>query len=256
MKTFIYSLILLLFVLSQIGCSPRLLNKSYDKTSIQQLYTAGVKDASQPTEAKIYDHLSPITDSNSKLIWKEIKGEQYVLVASWKADTKYYKNDPETGFYNTGKYEVWVTAVPQLKQLCQTAKFGKKEGVNLRLKQLLGLPPDDNKQYFVEFWVRPKDLFRPCPDAMISDEKCDLEFPKDATKEHIEWTDNLRAKSYSNPQWDKNYPWTQLGYTYDWNASISNHVGLSEYVISTNAEIVVKGFYATADYCNCKTDAN
>lgn len=38
----------------------------------------------------------------------------------------------------------------------------------MRLKQLLGLPPTATNSYFVKFWVRPNDLFRPCPDKEIN----------------------------------------------------------------------------------------
>ena len=44
------------------------------------------------------------------------------------------------------------------------------------------------------------------------------------------------------------YPWTQLGYTYDWNPENKSHVGLSEFVIGENKNIVIKAIYSTNDY--------
>ena len=32
------------------------------------------------------------------------------------------------------------------------------------------------------------------------------------------------------------YPWTQLGYTYDWHPANTSAIGLSEYVLMQNAE--------------------
>ena len=111
------------------------------------------------------------------------------------------------------------------------------------------MPPNVEKKYFVEFWVRPQDLFRPCPDAEVSDTHCGLAFPEEVTDEHKDWINNQRLESYYNPVWDKNYPWTQLGYTYDWNPKNKNHVGLSEFVIGKNKNVVVKGFKTTEEYC-------
>lgn len=238
-----------LMILILWGCAPRLLVKPYDAVKVQRLYSDGVGDAAKPQPWEISNQLIAIKEDNPQLIWKEMNGEAYLLVSSWKEDTTYYKNDQKTGKYDTGNYPIWVTAAPQLQQLCQTKKFGRKEGLDFRLKQLLGLPPNVEKKYFVEFWVRPQDLFRPCPDADISDSACELAFPESASSDHKAWINDLRLASYYNPKWDHNYPWTELGYTYDWNPRNKTNVGMSEFVIGKNKEIVVQGFYTTAEYC-------
>ncbi len=233
-----------------ISCSPRVLVKEYNSDKINKIYSEGVGDAAKPQPWEISTELIPISKDNKDLVWKEIEGESYLLVSSWKEEVKYYKNDPNTGFYNTGKYPIWVTTAPQLKNICSQKSFGKKEGLDLRLKQILGLPPNVNKLYFVEFWVKPSDLFRPCPDAAIDDNSCGLGFPDGTTDEHKTWINNQRLASYYNATWDKNYPWTELGYTYDWNPKKKDHVGVSEFVIKGNADIVVRGFVSTEDYCS------
>lgn len=250
MKT-TYLLGLLLITLLLNSCSPRLLNRSYDTDKVQGLYSAAVADAAKPQKSEIFDGLIVLDKSSDQFLWKEINGEQYLLVSSWKADTSYYKNDAETGFYNTQSYPIWVTIAPELQQRCAQPRFGIKEGVNLRLKQLLGLPPTADKAYFVEFWVRPQDLFRPCPDRETSDAACQIAFPKGTPEAHIEWVNDLRIDSYYNEAWEANYPWTELGYTYDWNPRNKTHVGLSEFVIAGDKNIVVKGFYTTQAYCGC-----
>lgn len=234
------------------ACASRQLVKDYMKVNMQRTYEEAVGDAAKPQPWEVVQTLTPITKDNQGLVWKEIKGKQYLLVASWKLDTGYYVNDPSTGFYNTGKYPIWVTAAPQLQDLCRQKQFGRREGVDLRLKQLLGMPPNVDKAYFVEFWVRPQDLFRPCPDPEVSDKTCGLAFPEGVSPEHKEWIDALRINSYYHPTWDQNYPWTELGYTYDWHPANKNHVGLSEFVIANNANVVVKGSQSTAQYCACE----
>lgn len=243
-------ILLFLIVLLSASCTKKLLNKNYNKIKSEKLYANCIEDAAKPQPWEISSSLTAINQKNTRLIRKEIAGEDYILVSSWKADTTYYKNDAETGKYNTGNYPIWVTVAPELQTLCQTKKFGKQEGVNLRLKQLLGLPPTTEKNYFVEFWVKPEDLFRPCPDAEINDTSCDIGFPKNVSKEHKSWINDLRIASYYNLEWDKNYPWTELGYTYDWHPKSKDNIGLSEFVIGKNKDIVVKGFHTTGAYCN------
>lgn len=246
-----YPLALLIFCLFlSYSCSKRLLDKSYNPEVAEKLYSNSIGDAAKPQPWEISNDLTAINASNHQLIRKEIDGESYILVSSWKADTTYYKNDPATGKYNTGTYSpIWVTLSPELQSKCQVKKFGRKEGLNLRLKQLLGLPPNVEKKYFVEFWVRPQDLFRPCPDAEITDKDCQLGFPQSASTEHQDWINQQRIESYYHEEWDKNYPWTELGYTYDWNRKIKNNIGLSEFVIKQNKDIVVHKFYTTWEYC-------
>ena len=170
MKNFNFSQTLAAFafclVLALFGCTER-------------IYRKALADAAQPTHTERSFSLTKISSENPNLQWKEIGGERYVLVSSWKADAKYYKNDPQTGFYNTGKYPIWVTAAPDLQQriASEQRKFNKTKPLDKRLKQLFGLPPNADKKVFVEFWVRPQDLVRPCVDSEVTDGTCDLALP-------------------------------------------------------------------------------
>ena len=244
------------FVLTAIGlfllsaCSPRLLVKSYDQPTIKRIYSESIGDAAKPQPWEVSKNLVAIQEENPDLIWKSINEELYLLVSTWQKDTTYYKNDPKSGFYNTSNYPIWVTAAPELQSLCKDQKFGRKEGLDLRIKQLLGLPPTTEKNFFVEFWVRPQDLYRPCPDSEITDSECGLAFPEATPEAYVDWFNQLRLDSYYNPEWDKNYPWTELGYTFDWNPKNKTHIGLSEFIIGKNKNIIVKGFSTTSDYCS------
>ncbi|MDX1939179.1 MAG: hypothetical protein SFU99_01425 [Saprospiraceae bacterium] len=247
MKTNLLFICILLIITT--ACVPRLLVKNYNESKIQKIYNKSIADTAKPEPTEVDNNLLAITKETPGLVWKTINGEDYLLVSSWKGDTTYYKNDPNTGFYNTGKYIIWVTAAPQLQALCKDKKFGRKEGLDLRLKQFFGMPPNTEKKYFVEFWVRPQDLYRPCPDNEVNDKSCGLCFAENAPKEYQEWFKNQRNTSYYNCNWYDNYPWTQLGYTYDWSPRNKTHIGLSEYIIGENKKVVVNGFVTTADYC-------
>lgn len=208
------------------------------------LYEQAVLDAMAPSPKDVYNGLVAIAPTNKELIRTNIKGEEYILVVTWKNDTSYYKPNA-SGFYNTGNYQIWVTTAPELKNRMRSEG---SNNVDLRLKQLLGLPPEAEYRYFIEFWVKSSDLFRPCPDNEINDESCDLCFPNDTDNHYITWFNESRIDRYYDCELGNKYPWTQLGYTYDWHPGNESHIGLSEFVIDKNKNIIVNEIYSTTEY--------
>jgi len=209
------------------------------------LYQQSIQNAIYPEASKVSDKLVPVVKQNQNLVWKNIGGEDYILVVTWKQNITYYKQYLDSAFYNTGQYPIWITTAPELKQRMQQEKV---KDANRRLIQLLGLPPNSVYSYFVEFWVKPADLFRPCPDNEITDSKCETCFPKQTDPQHISWINENRISRYYQCDLSQQYPWTQLGYTYDWNPKNKSHVGLSEFVIGANKKIIVKAIYPTEEY--------
>ena len=230
-------------ILISVGChSGKLLNRTEINNSV--LYQESITNSMSPDLNKIFKNLVAITPENNDLVWKNIEGEAYILVVSWKQNISYYK--PYIGStYNTGKYPIWVTTAPEL---LQRMKKQKAKDSDLRLKQLLGLPPNSTYSYFVEFWVRPEDLFRPCPDNEVTDSQCELCFPEQADSSYVSWLNDNRISRYYQCELYEKYPWTQLGYTYDWNAANKTHIGLSEFVIGNDKNIIVEAVYTTDDY--------
>ena len=225
------------------GCRPSQIAQPASLNN-DPLYERAVLDAMAPAPDEIYKNLVYINPQNEDLIWKEIDGEQYLLVVSWKYDTTYYKPD-KSGFYNTGDYQIWVTTAPELRERMRREA---PQDIEMRLKQLLGLPPDAQYRYFIEFWVRPADMFRPCPDNEINDKQCGLCFSDPSDSLYVAWFNTSRIDRYYNCELDKKYPWTQLGYTYDWNPNNTSHIGLSEFVIDTDKNIIINDIYSTMEY--------
>lgn len=223
-----------------LGCKTRMM-----LLSDEALYRQSIQNSIYPTADKVSEQLVPITKDNRNLIWKTIDGEDYLLVVSWKQNVSFYRQYLDSAFYNTGKYPIWATTAPELKQ-----RVLKEHPMNIsrRLVQLLGLPPNATYSYFVEFWVRPSDLFRPCPDKEITDRKCETCFPNQTDSAHIAWINENRVSRYYQCDLYSQYPWTQLGYTYDWSPENKTHVGLSEFVIGPSKKIVVKAIYKTEEY--------
>ena len=208
----------------------------------RELYKLSIINSIYPDSSEICTKLVQINDSNKTLIRKNINGEEYILVCTWKQNVSFYQKDT---VFNTGTYPIWVTTAPELKN---RIKKESPKDVNLRLIQLLGLPPTAQYSYFVEFWVRPVDLFRPCPDKEITDGKCDICFPEGTDPEHIKWINENRISRYYQCDLYYQYPWGQLGYTYDWNPKNKSHFGLSEFIIGTNKTIYINRIVTTLEY--------
>jgi len=236
----------LLIFLTQISCQT-INDRNTGNQAI--LYQQSIVDAMSPDSAKVCTNLVSVNEQNNSLIWKTIDGEDYLLVVTWKQNISYYKPYLDSAFFNTGNYPIWITTAPELKN---RMKQLKADDTNLRLKELLGLPPNSVYSYFVEFWVKPEDLFRPCPDKEITDNRCDLCFPENSDTIHINWINQNRIDRYYPCNLYNKYPWTQLGYTYDWNPKNRSHVGLSEFVIGTHKNIVVNAIYTTEEYLKTK----
>ena len=210
--------------------------------SNRELYKLSIINSIYPDSSEICTNLVQINDSNKTLIRKNINGEEYILVGTWKQNVSFYQKDT---VFNTGNYPIWVTTSPELKN---RIKKESPKDINLRLIQLLGLPPTAQYSYFVEFWVRPVDLFRPCPDKEITDGKCDLCFPEGTDTEHIKWINENRISRYYQCDLYYQYPWGQLGYTYDWNPKNKSHFGLSEFIIGANKTIYINRIVTTLEY--------
>lgn len=175
--------------------------------------------------------------------------QQEILMVTW-TKKKYYKD-------NTAKLNrvTWVTAKPQVYSFCnQTSGIGgnlsdlsREMMLDLRMTQYLGLKPDGsrnnekNNDSFVEIWVKKENLKRPCSDESIDTKKC--------SKIDTEKMKQLRNKFLGSPT--TNYPFTGLGYTYDWGKP--SPVGPSEFVIEASkekpVEVEVRSVTSTKDYC-------
>ncbi len=164
--------------------------------------------------------------------------DKYILVVTWKKNPTYY---PASGWYNTANRDIWTTLAPELTLRMNVLNPPDSTKI-LRVEQLLGLQPDSKYDTFVEFWVKPEDLFRPCPDNEIGDRNCDFLYPANADINHVNWMLNNKLLDYAK------YPWTQLGYTYDWNPSNASHFGLSEFVIKRNKAVYLRKKWSNADY--------
>jgi hypothetical protein len=203
------------------------------------MYSNAMVDAAQVLPGKVCDRLTPIVFANTNLAWRtNHDGILQVKVSSlmtYSTATNYY----QVGEHALSYGDQWVTVYPELKNFC--AQFAGPDQT-LRIKQVLGMPPTAANNTIVEFWVSPDYLFRPTPEPAITSTAAGALSSTSAPL----LTSNPRLPSfwaewYNTTYASRNYgmtngvynawPWTQLGYTYDWASTRPNHVGLSEFVI-------------------------
>jgi hypothetical protein len=162
--------------------------------------------------------------------------------------------------------DIWVTEVPYMKAFCQEymrLNGADREQLSLRLKERLGLPPDGDYDTFVELTVNPKDtaakFFRPCGDPSLDTNTCqpptlpaasDVWSNPSGSTQFQEW---MLRNYYSNYAGQEPYPWTALGYTFDWarksDSEDFERFGESEFVIPKGAPVHFVAAASPAAYC-------
>lgn len=155
-------------------------------------------------------------------------------------------------------HKIWVTAKDDLKQTCQS--FPKNRTAPF-IEQLLGMPPQsDYSNWHLTIMLVPNHqahlkknnhkfspgLFRPCLSTnSIRTPTCSYQLKK-GTADYNHWLLQLTLKQYRNKH---GYPWTGLGYTYNWNPNTQSSIGLSEFVITPNTPITIINSQSPAAFC-------
>lgn len=210
-------------------------------------YLDAIQDALDPQPREVVNNLVAIVATNPLLKWRNFGDGPRVLMATLGGYTSSMPAAPGSP-YNTGSREIWVTAVPQLRDVCTKPGFSGSD-LAMRLRQILGLTPNFPVIALVEIWVLPSQLFRPAADNSITGDSAGLTMPSATESWYRLWFNELRATQYyqsSKPSHDA-YPWTQLGYTYDWGSE--NHQGLSEFVIRQQSAVYINGVTPYQRYC-------
>jgi hypothetical protein len=136
------------------------------------------------------------------------------------------------------------------------SKFSQQDLV-LRMQQLQGLPPQlgqpvDSWQFLIVKITSPGQLFRPCanPDPSTPG-PCPAVFVPGVSSERQAWIANQALfawQLYTGDPSTGGYPWTRLGYTYNWNPEAS-YVGTSEFVIPEGTQAQVCGLVSATEVC-------
>jgi hypothetical protein len=168
------------------------------------------------------------------------------------------------------KEELWVVLASELKKACSG-----DGNPTLKLQQVLGLPPDLVSTYEVTELSVPRDmLFRPCVGSgKIEDTRCGMDFPDVQADSDPAKMESAKAKEYdrlrfvARQMWNTyrlgfarslspvpgyrytGYPFTGMGWTYNWARFAPSHVGVSEFVVRPGGMIIDPKSVTPAAFC-------
>ena len=147
---------------------------------------------------------------------------------------------------------------------------------SVRVNQMLGMPADRHSTHVTAMWVNPDDVIRPAyrsdvhnsrPADSFATVHAELESQKKADKTAVaaglhgsmhdpiifeNWFNSRIIASYFS---QKEYPWTRLGYTYDWLHAVradghngSCEYGVSEFLVPVDTKVKVAWTLPLADF--------
>ncbi|HBN82732.1 MAG TPA: hypothetical protein DDZ89_02710 [Clostridiales bacterium] len=199
----------------------------------QELYDLAVRDAVFADPDEVYP-LVEITRESNMVTWNKTKDKILLLSCH-----RYPDSYPEGVDITFQWGEVWTFTD---REIVQWYNHNKDDIIDwtLRLKQLIGLPPEKVYTHISAFWVDPKNVIRP---AYVTDITKQMQITSgdtysggdDFSLRYTEWFDNNTLWSY----FDSAYPWTRLGYTYDW-AGKGSEYGLSEFLVLKDSQSTVE----------------
>ncbi len=207
-----------------------------EDASREELWRAAVEDAVISDDDEVMD-LVTLTADDERVIWDDA-GER-VLLLTWHD----YDDECEPGddIDTEALGDIWATSAGEMREWYEMNGEGVEDWA-LRFAQLLGVHEDEGYTRFTAFWISPEDVIRP---AYVTDVTAQMENDYGLTGEgqYKEWFDDNIIWSY----FESDYPWTRLGYTYDWSNGESEY-GLTEFLVSDGSKAEIAFTYTTEDF--------
>lgn len=214
-------------------------------TQLPAAYLAAVADAETAGPDQMAPSLVALTPGASNVVFNaDNTAAEMVTLTDW---TGYADS---VGQPMTLSREVWLTPVPELQDFCRSYVAAGGTDPALRSLQYLGMPPHAKPVTMVTMMVPLSGMFRPTPDPQIADTTAVYDDgtvqPEDpAYPNHADWFRLQKALAYdpANP-----YPWTRMGYTYDWGDP-ANKIGASEFVVRQGTTVDIIADQSPEQYC-------
>lgn len=122
-------------------------------------------------------------------------------------------------------------------------ELSKADDPEMRLKQLIAFAPDSEHSTVTGFWVSPENVKRPAYQSDPTVGNMTTALGENADEEFKAWFDENILWSYYYGE----FPWTRLGYTYDW-ADNGTEYGLTEFIVESGAEVTVEFTETTGEF--------
>ncbi len=202
--------------------------------SNEELYNMAVRDSVFAEEDEVKPLVS-LTKEDKFVTWDE-KGR--VLLCTWHS---YPDSYPEGETVTTKWGYVWSFTDKEIASYSDELK--NAADAQMRLRQLIAVSPDKKHSTVTGLWVNTDDVIRPAYQTDATDGRMFTSFENEETvdKDFKAWFDQNILDSY----FYGGYPWTRLGYTYDW-ADNGKEYGLTEFLIKKDAQAEV-AFTETTD---------
>lgn len=209
-------------------------------------YAAALSDSAVASQAEVMPLLAlPAGDS--------------VTMVSWVTDQRLpCAKDTLPCDMAVGENRLWVTLDGEVQALCRRWNL-KGDALRSRIEQLLGLPTNSPVQFqktqFVLLEIPRDRVERPCLGVIEGtggQPVCTINVQAGTTPEMRNFVGQQMAAAYmvDSPN-GPGYPYTRLGYTYDWaQDALPSHYGASEFVVAPGTTAKAVRIIATDDYCS------
>lgn len=200
-------------------------------------------------DAAVADAVRADTDEIKPLVTLTAEDERCSIDDNGKVTLVVWHNVPDIYVkgqnVDLGGHDVWTFTD---KEILAWAKDHKKEiksesGV-LRLEQLIGLPENTGYTHFSVLKVDASKVIRPAYQTDPTKDEMSTSFTTEPDETYLTWFNSNILSSYFDGQ---AYPWTRLGYTYDW-AEGSGEYGLTEFLIPGTSTVTVVDTYTNEDF--------
>ena len=157
---------------------------------LQNIYQKAVKEAQEITPGKMSDRLWSVDDP-----WVDRKGDSLVLVvaAIQTKDLPKWTGKATKQAPASRDEAIWVSLSPELGMVMHNQPLLDSLSAAMRIKQILGLPPQADYGYIVQFWVPVSQLVRPTPDPDVHNHFSTVKFPQQVDPGHKQWIEHLRS---------------------------------------------------------------
>ena len=202
--------------------------------------------------------LPRLAEVNNALL--TIPPDQPVNVVAWVRKDQVERLKTGSGdWVKIASAETWVTIEPHLRTFCRAFVHDHQADearLTARLEQRLGLSPASSKTFFIRIRLDhpgPSVIFRPCANPAADRAACSTGGPASSDDAYQQWFYKQYYSSYGQSLLSE-FPWTSLGYTFDWapgatKRSAFQRMGESEFVLHKGAPIEIQEVLPTAQYC-------
>ncbi len=189
--------------------------------------------------------LVTLTEDDSMTTWND---EGKVLLLTWHSYPDSYI-DGESTVLEFG--DIWTFTDKEISSWYEENKNGVEDW-EVRFEQLIGLPAEDEKTHFTALWVELEDVVRPAYETDVTKDEMQISHPENMEETYRGWFDENIVSSY---YYEETYPWTRLGYTYDW-ADNGTEYGLSEFLVEKGSTVDVEFTKTTEEFLDYLEETN